>query len=58
MQVILVDHDTDPGLCAVDAKAADAIAAHIQDGPEACAQVSPQLSQVAEPLCPRKAPGA
>ena len=34
-----MDHDQDPGLCAVDERAADAISACIRDGPVACIQV-------------------
>ena len=34
-----MDHDQDPGLCAVDERAAEAISTSIKDGPVACIQV-------------------
>ena len=39
-QVIVVDHDSDEELVKVDAKAAEAIDLHCDQGPVACIQVS------------------
>ncbi|KAK9814388.1 hypothetical protein WJX72_005059 [[Myrmecia] bisecta] len=37
-EVVMVDHAQDPGLCALDEKAAEAIASAVSEGPIACIQ--------------------
>ncbi len=43
-QVVVVDHDSDPELVRVDAKAAEAIDLHCDQGPVACIQVRSRAS--------------
>lgn len=40
LQVVVVDHDTDPDLARVDSEAAEAIGASCKEGPLACIQAS------------------
>lgn len=40
MQVIVVDHDKDSGLCSIDELAAEAVSNAIKFGAEACVHVS------------------
>ncbi|KAK9808194.1 hypothetical protein WJX73_007130 [Symbiochloris irregularis] len=42
-EVVVVDHDTDPGLCEVDGRAAEAISSCIHNGPLACIQALAQV---------------
>lgn len=41
LQVIVVDHDKDSGLCYIDEMAAEAVSNAIKSGAEACVYVSP-----------------
>lgn len=42
LQVIVVDHDKDSGLCHIDELAAEAVSNAIKSGAEACVSVSSQ----------------